>query len=76
MTHDIPEDVKNSDVEYCINEYVRNVEHREILRERWFHGKTLDQISADYHICATDVKKIIYGIGDKVLLRATARTIK
>lgn len=76
MTHTIPEDTLNSDLTYCINEYVRSVEHRKMLRDWWFHGATLESLGADYHLSLTAVKKVVYGIGDPILLRASARSEK
>lgn len=69
--HTIQEDVKNSDIEYCIKEYVRPIEHREILREYWFGGKTLEEIAEDHHKSLTSIKKIIYKTGDRILLKAS-----
>lgn len=71
MTHKIPEDTLNSNIEYCINEYVRVREHQDILRERWFEELTLKEISDKHHICVDSVKKIVYGTGDKILSRAS-----
>ena len=76
MTHSINENIKNSNIEYCINEYVRNVEHRDILRDKWFYGCSIDQIAGKYHKSLTAVKDIIYTIGDKVLLRAAEMDTK
>ena len=70
MNHKIPDDVLNSQIEYCIAEYVRNEKHREMLRDKWFKGLTLETISEKYEISETATKNIIYGIGDKVLLKA------
>jgi DNA-directed RNA polymerase sigma subunit (sigma70/sigma32) len=70
MTHDIPEEVKNSNLEYCITEYVRLESHRAILRDRWFLGLTLEQLAEKYYLSDTRLKDIVYGIGDKVLLKA------
>lgn len=67
----IPEDLLNSHIEYCINEYVRSYEHREMLRERWFGGKTLEQLAEDHNLSVTRVKSIIYNEGDKILIRAS-----
>jgi hypothetical protein len=67
----IAEDTLNSNIEYCINEYVRLVEHRDILREKWFYGYTFEQLSAKYHKSNEAIKKIVYGEGDMVLLRAS-----
>ena len=73
MTHDIPPDTLNSNIEYCIEEYVRNIEHREILRESWFQDKSFEKIAQDHDVSVTTVKNIIYGIGDKVLLKASSK---
>jgi len=67
---DIPETL-NSNIEYCIDEYVRLIEHRKILREKWFEGFTFEQIAEVHHISVTRVKTIIYKQGDKVLLKAS-----
>lgn len=73
MTHDIPEDALNSNIEFCIEEYVRNIEHRKILRESWFQGKSFEKIAEEHGVSATTVKNVIYGIGDKVLLKASSK---
>lgn len=72
MTHSIPEDVLNSNIEYCINEYVRFTKHRDMLRDKWFAGLTLEQIAEKYDISTTATKDVIYGIGDKILIRAAS----
>ena len=74
MTHDIPEYVLNSDIEYCISEYVRNTEHREILRDWWFHGYTLEGLADKYHRSVTGIKSIVYGTGDKILIKSSKRS--
>lgn len=70
MSHKIPEDVTNTSINFCINEYVRVEKHRDMLRDKWFLGLTLEQIAEKYDISDTQTKNIIYGIGDKVLLKA------
>lgn len=71
MTHDIPPDTLNSNINYCIDEYVRLVDHREMLRDKWFHGKTFEKIAEDYGISVQRAKDIIYNIGDPILIRAS-----
>jgi hypothetical protein len=66
----IDEDTLNSAIEYCIDEYVRLIEHREMLREFWFQGMTISGIAAKHNKSDTAVKKVLYDTGDKVLLRA------
>lgn len=68
--HEIPENALNSNIEYCIDEYVRNEAHREMLRDKWFRGKSLEQIAEKYQISVTTVKKVIYDTGDKIIIRA------
>ena len=69
--HDINENIKNSDIEKCIDEYVRLIEHREILRERWFEGASLEELAEKHNKSLTVIKRIIYGTGDKILLKAS-----
>lgn len=71
MTHDIPPDTLNSNINYCIDEYVRFVDHRDMLRDKWFHGMTLEQIANKYEVSVQTVKNIIYDVGDKILIRAS-----
>ena len=70
MSHKIPDDVTNTNLNFCINEYVRIDKHKDMLRDKWFMGLTLEQIAEKYEISDTQTKNIIYGIGDKVLLKA------
>ena len=67
----INEDTLNSNIEYCIDEYVRLVEHRDILREKWVYGYTLEQLAAKYSKSLSAIKSIVYDTGDKILLRAS-----
>ena len=71
MRHDIPADALNSRVERCIDEYVRLYRDRDILRDHWFGGLSFKELADKYHLSPEAVKKIIYGIGDNVLIRAT-----
>lgn len=66
----IDEDILNSNIEYCIDEYVRLVEHRDILREKWFYGYSLEALAAKYNKSPSAIKEIVYGKGDKILLKA------
>ena len=70
MSHKIPENVTNTNLNFCINEYVRIERHKDMLRDKWFMGLTLEQIAEKYEISETQTKNIIYGIGDKILLKA------
>lgn len=69
--HQIPDTIKNSDIEYCIKEYVRPIIHREILYNHWFNRMTIGELSEKYNLSETAVKNVIYDIGDKILLKAS-----
>lgn len=71
QAHAIDDELRNSDIEYCIEEYVRRKEHRAILKEKWFEGLTFEEIASRHHLSVTVVKEIVYGIGDTVLLKAS-----
>ena len=76
MTHSINDEILNSNIEYCINEYVRIIEHRDILRDKWFYGCSFEQIAEKYNKSLTAVKDIIYETGDKILLKASEMSTK
>jgi len=67
----VPDDVKNSNIEYCINEYVRSEEDRDILRKHWFKRMTIGELADEYHKSDTIIKRIIYHTGDKILIKAS-----
>lgn len=69
--HNIPDNIRNSDIEYCINEYVRPIEHREILYKHWFERMTIGELAEQYRLSETAVKRVIYDIGDKILIKAS-----
>jgi hypothetical protein len=68
--HSIPEDVFNSDLLYCIREFVRSDEQQEILKDWWFRDYTIECLAEKYHKSTTAIKSILYGIGDRILLKA------
>jgi hypothetical protein len=47
-----------------------------MLREKWFKGSTIEMIAQEYHMSETAVKSVIYGIGDKILIRALKMSTK
>lgn len=69
MKHSIPENAKNSDILLFIDEYVRLERDREILKNHWFGGMTFEQLAGENRLSVNAVKNIIYGIGDKILLK-------
>ena len=71
MKHDIPEETLNKNIEYCIDQYVRLIKHREMLRDKRFYGLSIEQVAAKYKLSSTATKDVIYGTGDKILLRAS-----
>ena len=71
MTHDIPPETLNSNINYCIDEYVRLVSHREMLRDKWFRGLSFKDLSDKYDISEQSVKNVIYGVGDQILIKAS-----
>ena len=71
MTHDIPPETLNSNIEYCINEYVRLISYREMLRDKWFGGYTFQDLATKYKVSEQTVKNVVYGIGDQILIRAS-----
>lgn len=73
VDHSIPPDALNSDILYCIKEYVRIVRHRQILRDHWFRGLTFEELAEKNEVTTTAIKHVIYDIGDDILVRAVER---
>lgn len=68
--HVIPDYVKNSTLRYCIDEYVRSEKHQRILKDKWFGMLTIEDIAEKHQISETSVKRVVYGIGDAIILKA------
>ena len=64
----IPEDTLNSCISYCLDEYVRLIEHRAILRDHWFEGKSTKELADKYKKSETAIKEV-FRLGDRILLR-------
>lgn len=60
-------DIKNSEIEHLVNEYVHNKQHREMLKARFIDGLTFSELSYKFNLSERQVKKIIYKNGDKLL---------
>lgn len=69
MKRNIPPDVLNSNIEYCIAEYVRLERDRSMLRDHWFCGLSYYELADKYGVSLTLVKRVMRD-GDDILLRA------
>ena len=69
MKHEIPENIKNSELAFLVDEYVRLERDRNILKDHWFRGLTFEQLAHDNKLSVNADKNIVYGVGDKILLR-------
>lgn len=69
MRHEIPENVKNSELAMFIDEFVRLERDRNILKDHWFLGLTFEQLAEKNRLSVNAIKNIVYGIGDKILLK-------
>ena len=73
---DIPTYTLNSEIERCIDEYVRLIRDRSILRESWFEGLSYERIAEKHELSVKSVQNIIYKQGDTVLIKATENCLK
>ena len=69
VKHEIPEHLTNTQVIYLIDEYVRLERDRDILKDHWFKGITLEALAEKCELSTNKIKKIIYDIGDTILLK-------
>jgi hypothetical protein len=60
-------DYSNSEIEHCIDEYIHNKTHREMLKARFIDGMTFCELSYSFHLSERQVKKIVYKCGDQLL---------
>ena len=67
----IDDNTLNSNIEYCIDEYVRLKRDRQMMRDKWFEGLSLKELADKYDMSETAVKKVIYKKGDEILYRAS-----
>lgn len=70
MKHEIPPEIPNSLLEYCVDEYVRNERDREILMDHWFRKLSIYSLADKYKLSDYAIKRLLYGEGDRVLLLA------
>lgn len=69
----IPADTLNSNIEYCIREYVRLERDRGILHDFWFGGLSYYELAEKYNTSNTTVNRVLRK-GDAILLRASKMT--
>lgn len=74
VDHSIPPEILNSDILYCIKEYVRLVRDRRILRDHWFRGITFEALAEKYDVSTTVIKNVIYDVGDDIIILAAERS--
>lgn len=44
------------------------------MRDKWFEGLSFEELSAKYHLSVNRIKKIVWGVGDAVLIKARKMT--
>lgn len=50
----------NSQIEHIIDEYIHNANHRDILKSRLIDGIIFDDLSFQYNISVSQIKRIVY----------------
>ena len=53
-------DIKNSDIENVISEYVSSERDRNLLRRRLIDGIRFEQLAEEYDLSVTQTKNIVY----------------
>lgn len=59
----------NSQLSALIDDWIRDERNRNILKDRFLHGMTFDEISCKYNICDRHIKRIVYKYGDFLLFK-------
>lgn len=66
--------ISNSILTHCIDEYVMLEEDREILKERYFKGYTIEKLCRTHDKSETYIKTVLRDTGDNILMRASEMT--
>lgn len=62
-------DIKNSDIERAIDEYVHSARDRMILKKRYIDGLLIADLSEEFCLSEDAIKSIVYGKGDYILAK-------
>ena len=54
----IPKQITNSELIYLIDEYVRLERDRDILKDKWFKGLSIEQLAEKYKLSETTIKNV------------------
>ena len=60
-------DISNSEIDYLIDQWIRNERDRAILKDRLIDGMTYEQIAEKHDMSVRQIKNIIYKSTDKIL---------
>lgn len=60
-------DIKNSDIEHVIDEYIHSARDRQILKRRYIDGLLLTDLAEEFCLSEDTIKSIIYNKGDYAL---------
>jgi len=63
MTFD---DIPRSEVEFLIDEWIRNERNRKILKRRLLDGITYDKLAEEFDLSVRQVKSIVYKSENKI----------
>lgn len=63
------ENVRNSEIAVCIDEYIRSERDRNILKRRMIDGITYECLAEEFDMSVRQIKNIVYKGQDKVAIR-------
>ena len=61
------QNIKNSDIEHAIDEYIHNEFNRKILKRRLIDGLTFEDLAKEFDRTPRHIKRIVYRDGDRIL---------
>ena len=67
MTDDMLDDVRTSDLEEVIYEYIHHKRNRQILRDHYCDGMTYEELAEIHNLHVNTIKHIIYKNEWKIL---------
>ena len=60
-------DISNSEIDYLIDQWIRNERDRAILKDRLINGMTFERLAEKHDMSVRQIQNIVYKSTDKIL---------
>lgn len=60
-------DISNSEIDYLIDQWIRNERDREILKDRLINGMTFERLAEKHDMSVRQIQNIVYKSMDRLV---------